>query len=164
MDSSEDTIAFLREREEKLGAPIRFRTYCTWYGRLGCEIREYGVFLFTDGKTVIYEDFDRVPTLLGIPLQRKRKEKYEKMEYAFPVSDITGIFRVTKSEAVRSLNAGRDVSKPAGTLARILRRTVTKIVLSDGSVIFLEMIDPADFMKKIKEYQKENRDERIQGI
>ena len=92
---TEDTMAFLKEREAKLGAPMKFRTYCTWFAKLGGERRDYGVFLYTDGRTMVYEDFERDPMILGIPINRKRKEKYVKMEESFPVDSITDVQRVT---------------------------------------------------------------------
>ena len=103
MDTN-DTIQFLKEREERLGGRIRYRTYCTWYARLGCEKREYGVFLYTDGRTMAYEDFDREPQILGIPIKRKSKEKYEKL-----------LIESGKNVAKRVKNiAVRKISRPAG--------------------------------------------------
>ena len=98
MDSQE-TMLFLKEREERLGAKIIYRTFSTWYARIGHEKREYGVFLYTDGRTIVFEDFDREPQLLGIPLKRKNKEKYEKLEVSFPVTAIRSIERVSLSDA-----------------------------------------------------------------
>ena len=114
---SDDAIGFIREREERIGGKILYRTYCTWYGRVGMEKREYGVFLYSDGKTVIYEDFDRAPQILGIPIKTRKKEKYEKLEVSFPVSAIKSIQRVTKRSAQLSVmngNSGRSHARIQG--------------------------------------------------
>ena len=154
MDTN-DTLQFLKEREEALGGRIRYRTYCTWYARIGHEKREYGVFLYTDGKTMMYEDFDRDPQILGIPIKRRNKEKYEKLSVSFPVSTISSIDQVRLSDAERSFQAGRDAAGSAGALARALCKLVTKITLDDGTVIFFEMMDHKGFIDKIKEFKEE---------
>ena len=164
MSNTEDTIAFIKEREEKLGAPLRFRTYSTWFGRVGGETRQYGVFLYSDGKTMVYEDFERNPSILGFQIPVKRKEKYVKLERSFPVSDIADISRVTMRSAEKSLAQERDLAFPAGKVTAILRRTVTKVRLSDGSVIFLELMDHKAFIRTIQQFQKEEGDGRIQGV
>ena len=153
-----DTIAFLKEREEKLGAPIRFKTYTPWFAKLGGERRDWGVFLYTDGKTIIYEDFDREPMILGIPIPgRKKKEEYVKLEASFPVSAIKAIDRVTRHDAEASLRKEYDVSKSAGIMSKALRKLVTKITLEDGSVYFLETMDHKKFKEMIETFQKEER-------
>ncbi len=156
MDSA-DTIAFLKEREEKLGAPIKWRSYAPWFAKLRGEKREYGVFLYTDGKTMVYEDFDREPTILGIPIGRNRKrDDYVKLEASFPVSAIKSIDRVTKTDAVRSYDKGRDCAANAGILSIALRKLVTKITLSDNTIYYMELMDHKKFVSTIKEFQKED--------
>lgn len=151
-----DTIAFLKEREEKLGAPIRFRTYTPWFAILGGEKREYGVFLCTDGKTMIYEDFERDPMIFGIPIPgMKKKEKYVKLEGSFPVSSIASIDRVTRSSAEKSLQKMHDVAKSAGALSMALRKLVTKMTLTDGRIFFMETMDHRKFAEMIRTFQKE---------
>ncbi len=152
---NQETIDFLREREEKLGSKIRYKTYCTWYGRLGHEIREYGIFLYTDGKTVIYEDFDREPMIMGIPIKRKNKEKYEKLEVSFPVSSLESITQVTWASAARSLENEKDLSVTPSGLSRAVRRLATKLVLSDGTVIFLETLKHKEIAEAFKGFREE---------
>ena len=151
-----DTIAFIKEREEKLGAPLKFRTYAPWFAKLGGEKRTWGVFLYSDGKTMVYEDFDRDPMILGIPIPgRKNKEKYIKLEASFPVSSIVSVDRVTRSSAEKSLERGHDVSKTAGAFSKALRKLVSKITLEDGTVFFLEIMDHRKFVSTIMAFQKE---------
>ena len=152
MDTN-DTIQFLKEREEALGDKIKYRTYCTWYARIGHEKREYGVFLYTDGRIMMFEDFDRDPQILGIPIRRKNKEKYEKLTVSFPISSIVSIDRTTHKSAERAFIDGKDSSKSAGMIARALCKLVTKVTLSDGTVMFFEMMDHKDFMNRIKEFK-----------
>ena len=152
---SKDTIEFLKEREAKLGHPLRFRTYSTWFAKLGGEKREWGVFLYSDGITMVYEDFDREPTVLGIPIKRKNKEEYIKLEASFPVKDIKDISLVPRTAAEASFKMAKDLSKSAGSFSKLLRRTVSKITLEDGTIYFMELMDHKGFIKLIKEFQKE---------
>ena len=145
MEMNQETIRFIKEREEKLGAPITFRTYSTWYGKVGGELREYGVFLYSDGKTLVYEDFDRNPQILGIPIHAKNKPEYIKLEYSFPLSDIKGIDQVTRSSAEKAMKTLKDISRSPSALSRFFRRLVTRVILSDGSVLFFELIDHKAF-------------------
>ena len=121
MEMNQDTINFIKEREEKLGAPLLFRTYSTWYGRIGKEEREYGVFLYTDGKTMVYEDFERNPQI---------------------------------ASAEKSMKLMTDKTQEAATFGKLFRRLVTKVTLNDGSVIFFELMDHKDFVRKINEYRR----------
>ena len=74
------TREFLEAREKKLGSAIIWKSYAVWYASINGDKREYGVFLYTDGKTLVFEDFERTPTLMGIPVASIKKEKYEKYE------------------------------------------------------------------------------------
>ena len=152
---TEDTMAFLKEREAKLGAPMKFRTYCTWFAKLGGERRDYGVFLYTDGRTMVYEDFERDPMILGIPINRKRKEKYVKMEESFPVDSITDVQRVTRRSAEKSLEAKRDISRAPWLFSKAFCKLVTKISTADSGVIFVELMDHKAFVDMIRKFQKE---------
>ena len=156
MDTA-DVAQFIREREEKLGGKIRYRTYCTWYARLGHEVREYGILLYTDGRTVAYEDFDRGPTLLGIPIRRTRPkdEEYVKLEVAFPIEDIADMTQVTWSSAAKSASCGKDISKEANAFDRMFRRIVTKLSLKDGTVIFIEPGSHQELAGSIRRFREE---------
>ena len=153
-----DVVQFIREREEKLGGKILYRSYCTWYARLGHEIREYGILLYTDGKTFAYEDFDREPAILGIPIRRgkPRGEVYKKLEVSFPISDIRDISQVTWSSAVKATRCGHDISKSANWFDRIFRRILTKLSLSDGTIIYIEPFNHKELVSKIKEFREES--------
>ena len=154
MEMNQDTINFIKEREEKLGAPLLFRTYSTWYGRIGKEECEYGVFLYTDGKTMVYEDFERNPQIMGIPIRQKNKPEYVKLEYSFPISDIKSVTQVTRASAEKSMKLMTDKTQEAAAFGKLFRRLVTKVTLNDGSVIFFELMDHKDFVRKINEYRR----------
>ena len=151
-------MLFLKEREERLGAKIIYRTFSTWYARIGHEKREYGVFLYTDGHTVVFEDFDREPAILGIPIRRgkPRGEVYKKLEVSFPISDIRDISQVTWSSAVKAARCGRDISKSANWFDRIFRRILTKLSLNDGTIIYIEPFNHTELVSKIKEFREES--------
>lgn len=154
MDTA-DTTAFLKEKEERLGAKIRYKTYSTWYGEIGGELREWGVFLYSDGKTFILEDFNREPSILGIKLTEKKNNDYVKYERTFPVSQVDNILQVTRLSAERSVSLGSDLSKPANLFAKAVQKLVTKVELRDGSILFFEMMSHKEFVRTVAEFQGE---------
>ena len=135
----DDTIAFLKEREEKLGGELIYRAYATWYGRNDGEEREYGVFLYSDGKTLVIEDFERTPTILGIRVKPRVKKEYIKLEHFLPLQSIKRIDKVTKSSADKSLSIHKDVAKNANLFDRIFRKTVIRVTLDDGTAYYFEL-------------------------
>lgn len=141
MDYSEETLAFLKEREEKLGGRLIYRTYSTWFGSAGGLKREYGVFLYSDGSTLVIEDFERNPRILGIEYTPKKKAKYEKLEIIIPISEISDVDKITRSSAESSIKLMSDRSKVASTLDRALRKTCARLRLKNGDVYYLEVID-----------------------
>ena len=82
MQLDDETLKVLKEREEKLGGRMKMRTYALYYLSGDGEKREYGVFIYTDGSTFIFEDFYRPPTFLGIEIKRKDKDLGEAVEDA----------------------------------------------------------------------------------
>lgn len=153
---------FLKEREERLGAKIKFKTYATYYCEVGNEKRENGVFLYTDGKTLVLEDFERVPSIFGIriPLSNSKKPKYEKLIIDIPISSISQIETVTFKDAEKSFKAKTDVSKRITLFDKAIKRLVTKITLDSKRIIFIELIDKKTFKKIIMDF-KEKKDECI---
>lgn len=141
-----DTKAFLKEREDKLGAPIVWKTYATFFAELCGEKREYGVFIYSDGKTLCIEDFERVPSIMGIVLPSKRnKEKYVKLEISIHISEIEDVNLVTRSSVDSSLKALQDKSKIASPLDKLLKKLVTKVKLKNGKTYFFEFMNHKDF-------------------
>ena len=128
----DDTIAFLKEREEKLGGELI-------YGRNDGEEREYGVFLYSDGKTLVIEDFERTPTILGIRVKPRVKKEYIKLEHFLPLQSIKRIDKVTRSSADKSLSIHKDVAKNANLFDRIFRKTVIRVTLDDGTAYYFEL-------------------------
>ena len=106
MQLDDETLKFLKEREEKLGGRMKMRTYALYYLSGDGEKREYGVFIYTDGSTFIFEDFYRPPTFLGIEIKRKDKEEYVKMEHSFKKEDVLSASIVSMSDAIRSVEKG----------------------------------------------------------
>lgn len=142
-----DTREFIQEREDRLGGKLTLRTYCTFFAELGGEKREYGVFLYSDGKTLVLEDFERVPSIMGIPLtyNKKKKEEYVKLERMWDINEIQSIDQVPRTAAESSLKRIQDVSKPANAFDKAFKKLVTRIKLVDGQVLYLEMMSHKDF-------------------
>ena len=147
MNQNEDTEAFLNERREKLGGELIFRSYATWYGRSDGDERGFGVFMYSDGNTLVIEDFERTPTLFGIRYSPKRKSEYVKLEIFIPLRAVQRIDTVTRTSAESSVRHLRDEGKEASLFARLFRKTVTRMVLDDVSY-YIETAD-TDKLRKL---------------
>ena len=143
-DSDKDTINFLRERESRLGSPITYRTYSLFYGSSKGESRQYGVFLYTDGETFIFEDFEHKPSLLGIEIRKKEESGYVKLERSFRREDVVSINTVTRTSGVDGISTGLR-GKPVGGLMAKLRKTLQEVILSDGTIYWFELMEPEKF-------------------
>lgn len=149
MQLDNETLNFLKEREEKLGAKIKMRTYALFYLCSDGEKREYGVFLYTDGSTFIFEDFYRPPTFLGIELKKNEKEKYVKMEHSFKKEEIASVAIVSRNAAIKSVETGKPCNE-AGWFTRVFRKTLTEVILKNGTKYYFELMKPEDFIKLLK--------------
>ena len=145
-DLDKDTINFLREREQRLEGRMKYRTYSLYYGSNSGESREYGVFLYTDGETFIFEDFDRPPQVMGIEIKRKNQPEYIKMEHTFTRSEVDDIETVTRQSALDAVKYGSQAKPVSGLMAK-LRKTLTEVTLKDGTKYYFELMDPEVFFK-----------------
>jgi hypothetical protein len=153
-----DSQQFLKNLEERFGGKITYRTFATWFATSDNVLREFGVFLFKINGNYHYEDFERIPSLLGFPLRpRKNKVPYEKLEGSFAASSIKNISVVTKNSAMRSIysNIPADQITEATFLQKLLFRLVTKVELDDNSALFFELISPKEFVKSLEENDSE---------
>ena len=94
-----ETLAFLKDIETRRGAPIAWRTFCTWYGTSrheGLE-RVWGVFLYRVGDTFYLEDFEHQNTFLGFPVRKRKTDKpYERYEESFHRNEVCGTMQISK--------------------------------------------------------------------
>ena len=148
----EETLEFIKEREEKLGGPLLLRTYATWFAEVWGERREFGVFMYSDGKVLVMEDFFRPSTLLGYELETKRekerRKEYRKLEIFLPLDKIDSIELVTKGKAEEALRKGNKEIQEANRISRIFCRTVTMIKAEDR-VFFFEIPAHKEFKNTI---------------
>lgn len=147
-----DVKAFIEEREKKIGGKLIWRTYATWFAELAGERREWGVFLYSDGRSLIIEDFFRPSTILGYEIKSKsekeREEAYVKLEIALPLSDVRGIEYCSRRSAEKSLKTINDVSKSATLLNKIFTKNCTKLVVGER-IFFFELPSYKEFKKLI---------------
>lgn len=144
----EETEKFIESLEEKLGSPMSYRTFCTWYCDSDGNLRDRGVFLCRFSDSIYYEDFEPKNDFIGdILLGRKpSREKYVKMERVFAISDIESIRVVTRSAAESDM---RREHREAGFLSRLLSRLVLQLKLRDGTLLFFEAMDRKEFIQAL---------------
>lgn len=135
-----DAKEFLLEREAKLGNPIIYKAYSTWFAEVGRERREFGIFLYTDGKTMMIEDFFRPAAVLGYPLgtkrEKEREQNYVKLELAIPVEEIKEITYVSRASAESSLRQMKDVAKKASFFSLAFLKNATCVRTKDRTFFF----------------------------
>lgn len=136
-----DVSLFLKEREERLGGRIVYRTYALFYGSSTGETRDNGVFLYSDGNTFVFEDFEKENRILGIPIATKKKEKYVKLERSFSKDDVKEVNKVYRSSADDVIQGLSEKAKIAKGILSAVRKTVTEIVLEDGTRYYFELMD-----------------------
>ena len=156
----EETLEFIKEREEKLGGQLLLRTYATWFAEVGGERREFGVFLYSDGKPLVIEDFFRPAKVLGYEIETKREKErrkdYKKMEIFIPIEDIASVDLVTKGKTETALKTGNTDIISAGGVSKLLCRTVT-MIKTGNRTFFFEIPDYKKFYDEINRFKnKEN--------
>ena len=156
----EETLEFIKEREEKLGGQLLLRTYATWFAEVGGERREFGVFLYSDGNTLVIEDFFRPAKVLGYEIETKREKErrkyYKKMEIFLPIEGVDSVTLVTKGKAESALKTGNADILSAGGVSKLFCRTVT-MIKTGNRTFFFEIPDHKKFNDDINRFKnKEN--------
>ncbi|MFA6689637.1 MAG: hypothetical protein ACOX6K_07735 [Sphaerochaetaceae bacterium] len=153
----DDTKKFLTELEQKHGGPVRWRTYATWYGNADGTLREYGVFLYVIGNRFYFEDFERVPSILGYALKpKKNAPPYVKYEGSFSADEIVRTQVVTKSLALDCIR-GRGKSaniKEAGLIDKVFRQLVLLVETEEEGTFFLELMDRKGFLEEVEKIRR----------
>ena len=156
----EETLEFIKEREEKLGGRLLLRTYATWFAEVAGERREFGVFMYSDGDTLVIEDFFRPAKLLGYEIETKRekerKKNYRKMEIFLPVERIDSISLVTKGKAETALKTGNVNIPPSGGISKVFCRTVT-MIKTENRTFFVEIPDHKKFINDINRFKNKEK-------
>lgn len=154
-----DVNEFLKEREARLGNPIIYRAYSTWFAEVGRERREFGLLVYSDGKTLVMEDFFRPAAILGYPLstkrEKEREENYVKLELMIPVEDITDVSYVSRASAERSIRQQKDVAKKASFFSLAFMKNATCFRTKDRT-FFLELPSHKEFKKVLNIKTQEN--------
>lgn len=151
MDSKE-AKEFISALEAELGSKIGYRTFATWFGSNDGLVREYGVFfcILEDG-TLYFEDFERLPQILGYTLKSKNTPKYEKYSFRFRSDQIRSMSIVKKRQAQQTCaSASRVPLCTAGKLSQLLFPVVTQIELDDGRCLYFELISHKEFTDALK--------------
>lgn len=146
----QETLDFLKELEERIGGKPTWRSFSTWYGTNNGILREYGVFICRIGDELYLEDFDRIPTFLGIPMKGKKREKYERYSRSIKIEDIVSVTKVKKTAAKDAVDKFSErIIPPASAFAKAFSSLVTQLELKSGECIYLELIDYKDFLRVI---------------
>ena len=97
------------------------------------------------GDLLIFEDFEKQGGMLQLLV--KRQEKYEKTKFSLPLDEISSVYSVTRLSAMNAVKSDKspgDTRRAAG-ITKILNRTVTQILMKDGSACYFELIDEKAF-------------------
>ncbi len=149
---------FIEELERKYEGSMTYRTFATWFGSSDKVVREFGVFIFKINEIVYFEDFERVPSILGITLpSSKRATPYVKLEESFDPKKVVHISTVTRSYATDVVQQKREIvqSDKLPWYKSILSKLVTQLIFEDGKALFFELINPKEFIGAVKEAKGE---------
>ena len=156
----EETLEFLKEREEKLGGQLLLRTYATWFAEVGGDRREFGVFMYSDGNTLVIEDFFRPAKVLGYEIetkrQKERRKDYKKLEIFLPIEDVDSVALVTKGKAETALKTGNTDIPSAGGVSKLFCRTVT-MIKAENRTFFFEIPDHKKFYDDINRFKNKEK-------
>ena len=135
----EDPAEFWRETAARRGGEIGFFTFATLLGKSGGIVLNFPGLLYTVGDTVWFEDFERDNWLSRILSSR---QKYEKTEVSFLMSEVTFTRVVSRASAARCIGGVIAPEKlaPASFFTRVFSTPVAQVGLRDGSSIFLEVM------------------------
>ncbi len=150
---TEEANEFIAELEKRFSGTIGYRTYSTWFASSDGTVRSFGVFVFQIGSLLHFEDFERKPSMFGIPLNpKKNKEPYRKYEGTIDVSEIHDMTQVSKKRAFECVLSEVDATKlPTATpFQRLFIQLVTRVVMNDGRVYFFELINHNEFITSIQ--------------
>ena len=102
--------------------------------------------------SLYFEDFERLPTFLGYPIQRKKKVEYVRYDRTIKASDIKAITLVRKRDAEKAIREKALNPLPkANKLISLFAKTVTQVELSSGELLYFELISIKEFEKIVKE-------------
>lgn len=148
----DDVKAFIEEREKKLGGKLIYRAYATFFSEVGGERRDWGVFLYSDGNTLVIEDFFRESKILGYTVnskkEREREKNWIKMEIIISISEIEDVSLVSRRSAEKSLKTKNDVSKRATLFNKIFTKTCVRVKAGER-VFFLELPSMKEFLNLV---------------
>ena len=135
----EDPAEFWRETAARRGGEIGFFTFATLLGKSGGTVLNLPGLLYMVGDTVWFEDFERDNWLSRILSSR---QKYEKTELSFPVSEVKFTRVVSRAASARCIGGvvAPENLAPASFFTRVFSTPVAQVGLRDGSSIFLEVM------------------------
>ncbi len=141
----EETYSLLKQLEDENGGKLIFKTYSLYLGKSGEGVTNLGGLLYAVNNRIIFEDFEKQGGMLQLLV--KRQDKYEKTKFSFPVEDVSSVYTVTRRKALKAVASGRNPSDiaPVPSYMKILFRTITQILLRDGSAYYFELIDEKSF-------------------
>lgn len=148
-----ETKDFFSPIEESKGGKTSYRTYATWFNKLGVKTEQYGVLAYIINSILYFENFERETAIFGFSVGSRNKEKvaFEKFEDNIPLSSIKSCYQVSKSAAERQ-NKRNDPTPlgEANTIEKIFNKLVTQIVTEDNQIYYFEVISHKEFIKVIK--------------
>jgi hypothetical protein len=141
-ESPED---FWRHTGEKRGGEVGFVTFATFLGQSGDRVLGFPGLLYTVGETVWFEDFEKDNWLARIIGGR---QKYEKTELRFLVSETTFTRVISRRSAYRCIGGARDPKDlpPLSPFLRMFSTSVVQIGMKSGSSLFMEIMRQKEFL------------------
>lgn len=147
----DDTKDFLEQLETKHNGKMGWRTFSTWYGCSDGTFREFGVFLYKINDTFYFEDFERNQSIFGFLIHtNKKKKEFIKMEREIEAAQIDKVITTTRKNALQIIKTeNTQILKSASLFEKMLFKTVSAVILKDGSIHFFELVNSKDFIAQL---------------
>ncbi len=140
-----ETNDLLRKLETENDGKLTYKTYALFLGLSGKGEKNLGGLLYKVNDLIIFEDFERQGGMLQLLV--KRKQKYEKTKFSFKFAEIKSIDSVSRSAAMKAVkyNADPRTIRPVSGIGKVLGRTISQILMQDGSAYYFELFDEKNF-------------------
>lgn len=156
MKENQEAEEFWLEKEKITGAPVVYRSFAILLGNEDLGKRELSGILFISGGSAFFEDFENEEPL-GWLIKRKKK-RYKKYQFSFPLSEVSFHKITTDRDAGRCLlgSCRPEETKAYHPLKSLGARKVCQVTLKTGGSCFFEILDLNGFIGFLPAAGKEN--------
>jgi hypothetical protein len=152
-DMEEEARNFWKDKEAEKGGKVNFYTFATFLGRSADRQVTNGGLIYTIDDRVYFEDFEKESWLIKLI---SKKQKYEKTEFSFDISDINRSKIISRNSALNCIAGYVDSenTRILSPLMKLFSKPVVQIVMKNGTSMFFDIMRAGDFINTLNKLQK----------